>query len=160
MYGKLNDSINWNDWINDCKKIIEYYGYQCNFLEIESKNMNSGKILIYKRNLNKVKNEIRSTQKIEYIGFYSISKEFDYYTPYYDVYVICNKDFSLLTVNESDFLKVEKNIIIEILKKYRKNSVVEIFKMDRDECPSIYAHKFNPISYFKTLEHLEIITNK
>lgn len=156
--GRINtDNDKWIEWYNDAKKIINLFGYEASHVGIESTKLKLGKVMKLPRNEKKIISAIESGEEVKYISIFSLPKDYESASFDYNVLLVRDYDYITITTNKSDFYNVDEEIIIKILKKHIEEGLGEIYEMDREEFPLIYAVKANPISSFKSLKIIKKI---
>ena len=143
-YEKLTDTI--ETIYAMCDQKITHWGDS-----ITGKN--GGKVKKYKRGKNlydSLKND-----KLERVSFFSLPEDFVTAAFDYTIYISINyKEKYITAVFEKNILKNEKTEVIKnMLASYMELPYTEeIYTMDKEETPLLYAKKINPISSFKTLK--------
>jgi hypothetical protein len=159
VYGEnIDNDFKWEQWYEDAKKIIKLLGYDYNYVGIRTQKLNSRKVMKLNRNEKKVLSEIQSNREIKHISMFSLPQDFQSASFDYDVMIVRNSQFITLTINKSDFNKIDEQQLLLLLSKYINNLHGEIYEMDRYELPLIYASKANPTSFFKTLKIIKEIS--
>ena len=116
---------------------------------------NGGKVKKYKRGkilYNSLKND-----NLERVSFFSLPEDFVTAAFDYTIYISINyKEKYITAVFEKNVLKNEKiESIKNVLASYMESPYTEeIYTMDKEETPLLYAAKINPSSSFKTLRVL------
>ena len=93
--------------------------------------------------------------KLERVSFFSLPEDFVTAAFDYTIYISINyKEKYITAVFEKNILKNEKTEVIKnMLASYMELPYTEeIYTMDKEETPLLYAKKINPISSFKTLK--------
>ena len=156
--GKVEeDNSKWIKWYNEAKKIISLLGYEPTHVGISSAKLNSGKVMILKRNEKKVIASMENGDKIKYLSMYSLPDNYNSASFDYNVLLGRDSDYIILIMNKSDFNNIDEGILVGILEEYIDVKSGEIYEMDRNEVPLFYAAKDNPSSSFKTLKIIKRI---
>ena len=119
---------------------------------------NGGKVKKYKRGkilYNSLKND-----NLERVSFFPLPEDFVTAAFDYTIYISINyKEKYITAVFEKNVLKNEKiESIKNVLASYMESPYTEeIYTMDKEETPLLYAAKINPSSIFKTLR---VLSNK
>lgn len=158
LYGdiKTNDD-KWGLWYNDAKNIVKLLGYEPNYFSIDSTTFKSGKVMSLKRSEKKLLKSIDAGDEIRWITIYSLPIDYRVASFDYDVLLIRGTEHVSLLANVSDFKNTNEEMLLDSLKQHIAFKYGEIYDMDRDECPLIYASKANPPSSFKTLKVIKNI---
>lgn len=152
LYGKNQaNKDNWVFWYKSAKSIVRLLGYEPNYFGVHSNTMNSGKIMTIKRSEKKLLKSIDAGDCIKWIELYSLPDDYRQASFDYDVFLIRDIDQVTLLTNKTDFENADEDVLINLLKHHITFKYGEIYELDRDECPLIYASKANPPSFFKTL---------
>lgn len=120
---------------------------------------NGGKVKKYKRG--KILYDSLKNDKLERISFFSLPEDFGTAAFDYTIYISINyKEKYITAVFEKNILKNEKiEAIKSMLASYMELPYTEeIYTMDKEETPLLYAAKINPSSSFKTLKVLSCKT--
>lgn len=120
---------------------------------------NGGKVKKYKRG--KILYDSLKNNKLERISFFSLPEDFWTAAFDYTIYISINyKEKYITAVFEKNILKNEKiEAIKSMLTSYMELPYIEeIYTMDKEETPLLYAAKINPSSSFKTQKVLSCKT--
>lgn len=159
IYGKINDeSYTWKKWYEACKKIINLLGYETNYVSIESKKLNAGKVMKLENAEKKLLLEIANEDEIKWISAYSLPNDFVSAAFDYNVLIVRTNDYISLIIAKEDYEKIHEAKLISLLKEHIDITYGEIYEMNRDECPLIYASKANSASSFGTLKIIKEIS--
>ena len=156
--GKIdNDSVKWIQWYNDAKTLIRLIGYEPTHVGISGIAFKSGKVLNISKSEKKIIKSLENGDEVHYISLFSLPRDYKSASFDYDVLVARDEGYITLIMNKSAFDFEQKSVLISILKKHISISNGEIYEMDREEVPLLYAAKDNPPNTFKTLKILETI---
>lgn len=154
--GEINDN-DWGQWYNDAKNIVKLVGYNTTHIGISGIKFKSEKVLDIRRYEKKIVDSINNGDAINYISLYSLPKNYESASFDYDVFLAREKGYVTLIMNKLDFKCEHEDVLIEILRKHINVNSGEIYEMDRDEVPLLYAAKDNVPETFKSLKILKII---
>ena len=93
------------------------------------------------------------------LSLYSLPNQYKTVTFDYNILVVRQDKYISVIVNKSDFEKLDLTNLIDTLVKYIEFDSGEVYMMNRNEVPLIYASKANAKETFKSLEVLEKIDN-
>lgn len=93
------------------------------------------------------------------LSLYSLPNQYKTATFDYNILVVRQDKYISVIVNKSDFEKLDLTNLIDTLVKYIEFDSGEVYMMNRNEVPLIYASKANAKETFKSLEVLEKIDN-
>ena len=156
-YGKIRKSIDYENLANTMKIIFGMCDRQVTHWANSITGKNTGKVKRFKNN--KFFRDAVQNEKLEYISFFSLPEDYRTASFDYAIYISVNYKRNYITaVFEEELIK---KLNIEKLRKLLGSYMElpykeEIYTMDKEETPLLYAAKINPISSFKTLE---IISN-
>lgn len=157
-YGKIRKLMDYEKLVDDierifcmCDKVITHWSYSIT-------DKTAGKVKKYRRGKVLFKN--LQNDKLEWVSFYALPE--DYGTVCFDYYIFISINYKyerITAVFDEGILKDEESIIVKrMLRAYMKFPCVEeVYTMDKEETPFLYAAKVNPSSSFKTLK---IISNQ
>jgi hypothetical protein len=153
LYGEIKENRKkWINWYEDAKKIVKSLGYEPNYFSVESSALKFGEVMELEKNEKKLLKAIEAEDKIEWIAVYSLPLDYSSASFDYDVLLARTNEYVTFITNISDFNKINEEFLVSSLKKYILCKEGEIYEMDRDESPLIYASKANPPSSFSTLK--------
>ena len=156
-YGKIRKTIDCENLANTMKIIFGMCDRQVTHWANGITGKNTGKVKCFKNN--KFFRDAVQNEKLEYISFFSLPEDYRIASFDYAIYISVNYKRNYITAVFEEEL-IEK-LNIETLRKLLGSYMElpykeEIYTMDKEETPLLYAAKINPISSFKTLE---IISN-
>ncbi len=146
---------NWLDWYNDIGIIFQQLGYKRTHIGIECKSYVNKKIVTIERKERSIINILQSGDMPKSLSCYSLSKEYKVAMFDYDIMAVRQSEYISVIVNKSDLAKVEMENIISDLKQYIEFRRGEVYQMDREEMPLLYAANAKTINPFKSLEILK-----
>lgn len=156
--GEIDDNnVRWMQWYNDAKRIVRLLGYEPTHVGISGTAFKSGKVLSVSKSEKKILKSLENGDSIYYISLFSLPKDYKIASIDYDVLVARDEGFITLIMNKKSFDSKQEDELINILKKYISVHTGEIYEMDREEIPLLYAAKDNPPNIFKTLKILRAI---
>lgn len=158
LYGEVEDGRNkWLDWYESAKKIVKSLGYEPNYFSVESSTLKSGEVMALGKNEKKLLKAIEAGDKIKWIAVYSLPLDYSSASFDYDALLVRSMEYVTLITNISDFKNTDEEMLLNSLKEHIGIENGEIYEMDRDECPLIYASKANPSSAFNTLKVIKTL---
>lgn len=158
LYGEVkSDKDEWLNWYKKAKDIIKLLGYEANYFSIEGGSLKSGKVMRLNRNEKKLFKAINCGDEIKWIAVYSLPLDYGSASFDYDVFLVRNFEYVTLTANISDFKKINEDEMLKLLKEHININNGEIYEMEREDCPFIYASKANSLSSFTTLKIIKTI---
>lgn len=149
------------------KKWIEWYGYICflfddlgyprTHLAITSEKFNSGKIVTVNRSEKKILQMLEDGLLPVGLDLFSLPKDYKSASFDYDVCATRGKDFISVIFNSCDFNRMDVQSLVFNMKQYIEFDNGEIYRMDRNEMPLIYAAQANSLDAYKSLEVMSIL---
>lgn len=156
--GKIdNDNEKWIQWYKDAKMLIELMGYIPTHVGIGGVAFKSGKVLSISKSEKKILKSLENGDEVYYISLFSLPKDYKSASFDYDVLVARDEGYVTLIANKGAFDYMQENELISKLRGYISASGGEIYEMDRDEVPLLYAAKDNPPNMYKSLKVLKTI---
>lgn len=160
LYGEVNDRCDtWERWYKACKNIVMKLGYEPNYLSIESTMLKSGKVMKLKSAEKDLK-ALKNREGVKWITVYSLPIDFGSASFDYNVLIVRTNDYICLICAKDTYKNIDEEEMLRLLEKHIDCSYGEIYEMDRDECPLIYASRANPASYFSTLKIIKKLTKE
>lgn len=158
LYGKVIDEKNeWLNWYEKAQHITKLLGYDANYFSIEGEKMASGKVMNIKRCEKKLLEIIKKSSSIQWLSVYSLPLNYESASFDYNVLLTRDSESVTLMAHKDDLKKIDEDELIDLLKEHIKIKNGEIYEMERDECPLLYASKVNPLYFFKTLQVIKKI---
>ena len=156
--GKIHKSIEDEKLIDSVERIVHMFDKEITHWSYSITDKTAGKVRKYKRGKVLFKN--LQNNKLEWVSFYALPE--DYRTACFDYYIFISINYKyerITAVFDEGILKGEKiEIVKQTLRDYVQFPCVEeVYTMDKEETPILYAAKVNPSSSFKTLK---IISNQ
>lgn len=146
---------NWLDFYNDIGIIFRKMGYKRTHIAIDCKTFLNKKIVTTNRKEKEIINILKSGDIPKSISCYSLSKDYKIAMFDYDVMVVRQSEYISVVLNRSDLVKLDIDNTISILKQYIEFKIGEVYQMDREEMPLMYASRAKTINPFKSLVILE-----
>lgn len=146
----------WFEWYYDMDTIFQELGYKKTHFDIQSEAYTINKIVTVKRKEKQVL-PILQNGKVTRVSCYSLPKDYKSASFDYNVLAVRQSKYISLIMDIKDFGKIDVNCYISSLLKYIEFEYGEIYQMNRDEVPLIYAAKANPIDAFQSLTILKTI---
>lgn len=156
--GKIRKLMDYEKLVDDIGKIFCMCDKKVTHWSYSITDKTAGKVRKYRRDKVLFKN--LQNGKLEWVSFYALPE--DYGTACFDYYIFISINYKyerITAVFDEGILKEEEIIIAKrMLRDYMKFPCVEeVYTMDKEETPLLYAAKVNPDSSFKTLK---IISNQ
>lgn len=160
LYGEIikkpDTLLNWYEY---SKQLIKQFGVTPNYIAAKSESFKSGKILDLARMEGKLKKAINECEEMEYIALYSLPDNFQIAARDYSIllglYNNLQPTFITLTVRKELISRVSNEDIINGFKQFMIFENGQIYDMDVEETPLLYASKANADSSYKTLNVLK-----
>ncbi len=144
------------DWVQfyaDSKAFAATLGYVLNYVDFTSSSYNSTKVKKIPKNETKLLSQLED-ETISDLSLLSLPTGFKTAFFDYDVMIVRDQNLISIVFNASDIKKIHMPSVIEHFAKYSSVSEVQVYEMDRDDCPLMFAFKANPISCFPSLRML------
>lgn len=153
VYGRpVND---WQMWYQDAKGLFSKLGYDYNYFGANI--FADGKIKTVSRSEKKLLAVMGEESNLEAVSMFSLPRNFKSASFSYDVMLVRNQEFITLSLNESDYDKLDETEVVKLFSEYVENPRVEIYELDRYEVPLLYAYKCNSTESFKTLKIRKVL---
>ncbi|MBR3598959.1 MAG: hypothetical protein IKL53_03685 [Lachnospiraceae bacterium] len=152
-----NDNSRWMQWYNDAKEIVRLLGYEPTHVGVSGSAFKSGKVLNLSKNEKKICRSIENGDSVQYISLFSLPKDYKSASFDYDVFIARDEGYVTLTMNQSTFAHIQEDELLNMLRKHICVHSGEIYEMDRDEVPLLYAAKDNATNMFNTLRIIKTI---
>ena len=136
FYGRPNGM--WLEWYEDAKKVFDIVGHEYNYVGTTLMDQ----MRTVKRTEKRVYRELHN-DLVKDIVMQSLPEGFAQAYFHYDVSIGRIEDYLAFTFNKSDYEKVNEDEMISIFSKYVIDPKIEIFELNRFECPSLYMSKAN-----------------
>lgn len=153
--GVVENGSMWIEWFDDAKKIFNLFGYDANYIGINSKKYTSGKVMNLEKKEKSIVESIENGDIVQYISFMALPDDYKSASFDYDMMLVRDRDYVTLIINKSNYKEDYENEILRILNKYIKVERTEIYEMDRIEFPLMYAAKANSIEDFETIKMMK-----
>ena len=156
--GKIHKLIEHEKLIDTVERIFHMCDKEITHWSYNIADMAGGKVRKYKRGKVLFKN--LQNDKLEWVSFYALPEDYGTACLDYYIFISINYKYERITaIFDEGILKGEKiEIVKQILRDYVQFPCVEeVYTMDKEETPLLYAAKVNPSSSFKTLK---IISNQ
>lgn len=152
IYGPVKKG-NWGKFYLDAKIFAAELGYALNYYGYTSSSHNSTKMTKISKTDAKLLAKL-DDDTVSHITLESLPVDFSTAAFDYDLMIVRNQEFITLVVNSSDFEKIDLKAVITTFSKYSNVTEIQVYEMNRDESPLIFASKANPISCFPSLKML------
>ena len=139
----------WSDWYLDMSNIFHQLGYARTHIGIVSENYKKTKLLTVMRKEKEVLNQLNDGVEPTSLSLYSLPNQYKTATFDYNILVVRQDKYISVIVNKSDFEKLDLTNLIDTLVKYIEFDSGEVYMMNRNEVPLIYASKANAKETFK-----------
>ncbi len=136
FYGGLKGD--WREFYEDAKKVFETAGQEYNYVGTTLMDQ----MRTVKRTEKRVYRELENDQ-VKDITMQSLVKGFVQAYFDYELTIIRGEGMLQLTFNASDYSKIDEDAVISTFSKYVTDPKIEIFELNRLECPNLYASKMN-----------------
>lgn len=146
---------NWLNFYNDIGIIFQKMGYKRTHIAIDCKTYMNKKIVTTNRKEKEIINILQSGDIPKSISCYSLSKDYKVAMFDYDVMAVRQSEYISVVLNRNDLVKIDIDNTIFILKHYIEFKSGEVYQMDREEMPLMYAARAKTINPFKSLVILE-----
>ncbi len=151
---KLNTSYEfWDQWIEGAKEIYALLNIEPTNCFVSAVGKNGG-LIKYKSLTNKIQRIKSKNEVIDIISIYCLPNNYTSLIFDYIVTLECGTGITFLSFNEKyiSIKNLDENKIVHILKRMVPDGKGEIFLMENDECPGLYALKANTPDDYKTLK--------
>lgn len=145
----------WIEWYEYICSIISELGYDKTHIAIESDKYTTTKIVTISRKEKQILHMIQSGVEPAGISIYSLPKDYKIASFDYNILCVRARDYISVIFKQCDFGRIDVDDFILKMKVYIEVENGEIYKMDRDEVPLLYAAQANSIDMYKTLEILK-----
>lgn len=142
---------NWLDWYHDIGIIFQELGYKRTHIGIDCKSYVSRKIVTIERKEKSILDILQSEDIPKSMSCYSLIKDYKVAMFDYDVMAVRQSEYISIILNRSDLVKIDIDNVIFNLTQYIELQCGEVYQMDREEMPLIYAARTNPIKPFRSL---------
>lgn len=142
---------NWLDWYHDIGIIFQELGYKRTHIGIDCKSYSNRKIVTIKRKEKSILDILQSEDIPKSMSCYSLIKDYKVAMFDYDVMAVRQSQYISIIFNRNDLVKIDIDNVIFMLKQYIEFQCGEVYQMDREEMPLIYAARAKPIKPFRSL---------
>lgn len=142
---------NWLNWYHDIGIIFQELGYKRTHIGIDCKSYTSKKIVTIERKEKSILDILQSEDIPKSMSCYSLIKDYKVAMFDYDVMAVRQSEYISIILNRSDLVKIDIDNVIFNLTQYIDLQCGEVYQMDREEMPLIYAARAKPIKPFRSL---------
>lgn len=157
FYGSIDSSYDkWVQWIHSAELICNSLGYKANFYSINTKDKKTYNFKKAKSVLNKINSFAKKEEKIVNITVYVLPES--YTTIIFDFIITLSRsifeqiNYVTLIANNNYPIVYNDDLIIKNLENNIIAKSCEIYEMDIEECPEMYAYKLVDCVKFKSLK--------
>lgn len=147
----------WIEWYDYISLTILKLGYEKTHIAMESDAYATRKIVTVSRKEKQILQMINEGVQPTCFSIYSLPEDYKIATFDYNILAVRTRSYFSIIFNQYDFEKIDADNFISTMKSYIEFENGEIYKMDREEVPLIYAAQANSINEYKTLSVLKKI---
>lgn len=151
MWGKMLNEYSWNDWYYDNKKIFSELGLNITHLGVISPRYNSGKVLTVLRKEKEILENLKKGEIPTSFSCYALPHGYRCASFDYELLVVRNEELISIIMLKKYFSEKKIELFIKIIKKYINMERGQIYEMDRNEVPLLYATGLNSPEFYKSL---------
>lgn len=155
LWGNGQIKGRWLEWYNDVGTIFKELGYKRTHIGMQSKSYVNRKIVTVARKEAQILQLLQAGEKPMSMSCYSLDKEYKQASFDYNIMAVRHSKYLSLILNKSDSKIIDVNSVVVNLKQYIEFECGEIYQMERNEMPLIYAARANPPDAFKSLKVLD-----
>lgn len=156
LYGKINKSSeDWRKWYNTSKIICKTLGHIANYFSITGENITNSKVKTIKRSENKLLEMLEGETNLRSLSLFVLPDKFTSVISDFTITLSRGEGYVTMIMHKNKFLEIEPQEYVNLLKEHISMDYGEIYEMDINECPEMYASKANDSSFYKTLNILQ-----
>lgn len=141
----------WLDWYDDVGGIFEQLGYKRTHIAIDCKSYANKKIVSVGRKEKTIIDILQSGESPKSISCFSLSKDYKVAMFDYNVMAVRQSKYLSIIMNRSDLERIDAENIISTFKQYIEFKSGEVYQMNREEVPLMYAANAKTIKPFESL---------
>lgn len=155
IYGEADDKSSvWSSWINYVEALTAQLHYPSTHVSVRGDTFKSAKVTVFNRTKKRLLKALEKEEGFKWISFYSLPDDFKTAAFDYEILAARTANFVTLILSEAIFSQIDVDQVVEELKAFIVFREGEIYELDIEETPMIYATKCNSVSSFKTLKIL------
>lgn len=147
----------WDQWIADAMEIFNMLGYQPNYYGFGVVGRDDIKIHPIRGMKRKIENAKKIGADILDGGFLVLPENFRIAAFDYIITLSRCRNYETLILNKDYEMHVDEGRIVELLRRNIHAVEGEIYEMDMEDCPEMYARKANPGMPIKSYKHIAVL---